>query len=44
MFLHLGIGKGTSLLGGLSMIGVIGIFVLYATGAKLRARSSFTVK
>lgn len=43
MFLNLGIGKGVSLLGGLSTLGVIGIFVLYLYGAKLRARSRFAI-
>jgi DHA1 family multidrug resistance protein-like MFS transporter len=43
LFLNLGIGKGVSVLGGLSVIGIIGMFALYATGAKLRARSKFAV-
>ncbi|PYI31879.1 MFS general substrate transporter [Aspergillus indologenus CBS 114.80] len=43
MFLNLGIGKGVSLLGGLSTLGVIGIFVLYWYGAKLRAKSKFAI-
>jgi DHA1 family multidrug resistance protein-like MFS transporter len=43
LFVNLGIGRGVSLLGGLSTLGVIGIFVLYYTGAKLRARSKFAV-
>ncbi|KAL8663999.1 MAG: hypothetical protein Q9202_003416 [Teloschistes flavicans] len=43
LFLNLGVGKGVSLLGGLSCLGVIGMWVLWWTGAKLRARSKFAV-
>lgn len=43
LFINLGIGKGVSVLGGLSTLGVIGMFTLYYTGAKLRARSKFAV-
>lgn len=43
LFLNLGVGKGVSILGGLSFLGVIGIFTLYFTGAKLRARSKFAM-
>lgn len=43
LYLNLGIGKGVSLLGGLSVIGIIGMFTLYFYGAKLRARSKFAV-
>jgi MFS transporter, DHA1 family, multidrug resistance protein len=43
MFINLGIGKGVSLLGGLSCIGIIGMWVLYIYGAKLRARSKFAI-
>ena len=43
LFINLGIGKGVSVLGGLSTLGVIGMFTLYFTGAKLRARSKFAV-
>jgi MFS transporter, DHA1 family, multidrug resistance protein len=43
MFINLGVARGTSLLGGLSFIGVIGIFALYILGAKLRAKSRFAV-
>jgi DHA1 family multidrug resistance protein-like MFS transporter len=43
LFINLGVGKGVSVLGGLSVIGIIGMFVLYAYGAKLRARSKFAV-
>ena len=43
LFINLGIGKGVSLLGGLSTLCIIGMFTLYFTGAKLRARSKFAV-
>ena len=43
LFINLGVGKGVSLLGGLSVIGVIGMFGLYFYGAKLRARSKFAL-
>lgn len=41
MFDNLGVARGTSLLGGLSLIGIIGIFLLYIYGAKLRTLSKF---
>ncbi|KAJ4318202.1 hypothetical protein N0V84_006958 [Fusarium piperis] len=41
LYENLGIGKGTSLLGGLSVIGIIGMWLLYFYGAKLRALSKF---
>lgn len=43
LYRNLGIARGTSLLGGLSFIGIIGIFVLYKYGARLRAMSKFAV-
>ncbi|CAG8958813.1 hypothetical protein HYFRA_00011764 [Hymenoscyphus fraxineus] len=43
LFINLGIGRGVSLLGGLSVIGIVGMFGLYIKGAKLRARSKFAV-
>ncbi|KAH8597213.1 multidrug transporter [Bisporella sp. PMI_857] len=43
LFINLGVGKGTSLLGGLSVIGIVGMFALYFFGAKLRARSKFAI-
>lgn len=48
MFAHplygnLGVARGTSLLAGLSIIGVIGMFTLYFKGATLRSRSKFAV-
>ncbi|KAH8821786.1 multidrug transporter [Xylogone sp. PMI_703] len=43
MFVDLGIGKGVSLLGGLSVVGIIGWFVLYFYGARLRAKSKFAL-
>lgn len=44
MYLGLGIGPGTSLLGALTAACVAGIFVLYYYGDKLRARSRFSAK
>ncbi|KAF2000257.1 multidrug transporter [Amniculicola lignicola CBS 123094] len=43
MYVYLGVGKGISLLGGLSVMGIIGIWALYYYGAKLRARSKFAI-
>ncbi|KYK59613.1 hypothetical protein DCS_00745 [Drechmeria coniospora] len=43
LFDHLGVARGTSLLGGLSCIGIIGIWLLYFYGARLRALSKFAV-
>lgn len=41
LFGNLGVARGTTLLGGLSTIGIIGIFLLYIYGARLRALSKF---
>jgi DHA1 family multidrug resistance protein-like MFS transporter len=41
MYVDMGIGKGISILGGLSVIGIIGIYALWVYGARLRARSKF---
>ncbi|KAK8080741.1 hypothetical protein PG997_008559 [Apiospora hydei] len=43
LFDNLGVARGTTLLGGLSTIGIVGIWVLYFTGAKLRGLSKFAV-
>jgi MFS transporter, DHA1 family, multidrug resistance protein len=43
LFDNLGVARGTSLLGGLSTIGIIGIFLLYIYGARLRSMSKFAV-
>lgn len=43
LFINLGVGRGVSLLAGLSTLGVIGMFTLYFVGAKLRSRSKFAV-
>jgi DHA1 family multidrug resistance protein-like MFS transporter len=43
LFGNLGVAKGTSLLGGLSVIGIIGIWLLYFNGAKLRSLSKFAI-
>lgn len=44
LFLNLGVGRGVSLLGGLTVIGIIGIWTLFYYGAALRARSKFAAK
>lgn len=44
MFHNLGVGPGVSLLAGLTVGGIIGIFVLWKFGAALRARSRFAAK
>jgi DHA1 family multidrug resistance protein-like MFS transporter len=41
LFITLGIGKGISVLGGLSVLGILGMIAIYLSGAKLRARSKF---
>jgi DHA1 family multidrug resistance protein-like MFS transporter len=41
MYVDLGIGKGVSLLAGLSFMGILGMYFLYYFGANLRARSKF---
>lgn len=43
LFTNLGVDRGVSLLAGLSTLGVIGMFTLYFTGAKLRSRSKFAI-
>ncbi|RMJ05265.1 hypothetical protein CDV36_014069 [Fusarium kuroshium] len=42
LYHRLGVGGGSSLLGGLCIFGVAGIFILYRSGATLRMKSSFT--
>jgi MFS transporter, DHA1 family, multidrug resistance protein len=41
LYENLGISRGTSLLGGLSCIGVLGMWTLFYFGEKLRAHSKF---
>ncbi|KAJ5301854.1 hypothetical protein PENANT_c002G10957 [Penicillium antarcticum] len=43
LFGNLGVAKGTSLLGGLSVIGIIGIWLLYFYGGRLRSLSKFAL-
>lgn len=43
MYVNLGIGKGTSILGGLTVGGGIGLIALWYYGAALRARSKFAL-
>lgn len=44
LFINLGVGRGVSLLAGLSCGGVIGIFALWYFGLALRKRSRFAAK
>jgi DHA1 family multidrug resistance protein-like MFS transporter len=44
LFLNLGIAKGVTLLAGLTISGVLGIFILFFYGPALRARSRFAAK
>ena len=44
LFHNLGVGRGVSLLAGLTVGGIIGIYLLWAYGANLRARSRFAAK
>ncbi|RDW63565.1 hypothetical protein BP6252_11110 [Coleophoma cylindrospora] len=41
LFINLGVGRGVTLLAGLSTAGIIGTVALYKFGKKLRARSKF---
>jgi MFS transporter, DHA1 family, multidrug resistance protein len=41
MYIDLHIDRGVSLVGGLSCLGIPGLFFLYYYGEKLRARSRF---
>ncbi|KAI1208052.1 major facilitator superfamily transporter [Annulohypoxylon truncatum] len=43
LFGNLGVARGTTLLGGLSTIGIVGIWVLYFFGGRLRSLSKFAV-
>ena len=43
LYENMGVGKGVSVLAGLSVMGIVGMWVLYLEGAKLRAKSSFAV-
>ena len=43
LFNNLGVARGVSLLGGLSVMGIFGMFVLYYIGADLRKRSKFAM-
>lgn len=44
LFGNLGVARGVSLLGGLTVAGVIGIWVLYVYGGWLRSKSRFALK
>ncbi|KAF1990129.1 MFS general substrate transporter [Aulographum hederae CBS 113979] len=41
LFVNLGVHRGVTLLGGLSVFGIIGTIAIYVFGKKLRARSKF---
>ncbi|KAM0417079.1 hypothetical protein ACHAPT_012917 [Fusarium lateritium] len=41
LFINLGVDKGVTLLGGLSVVGIFGTTAIYVFGKKLRARSKF---
>lgn len=41
LFINLGVDKGVTLLGGLSIAGIFGTIAIYVFGKKLRARSKF---
>ena len=41
LFINVGVAEGVSVLGGLSVLGIVGMIALYLIGAKLRARSRF---
>ncbi|KAJ2907351.1 hypothetical protein MKZ38_003208 [Zalerion maritima] len=43
LFENLGVARGTSLLGGLSTMGILGIFLLWKYGRKLRSMSKFAI-
>ncbi|KAJ5082816.1 hypothetical protein N7532_011859 [Penicillium argentinense] len=43
LFGNLGVARGVSLLGGLSVIGIVGIWLLYFYGARLRSLSKFAL-
>ena len=44
MYNNLGVPKGVSILGSVSVLGVVGIVILCKYGAKMRARSRFAVQ
>jgi len=43
LFDNLGVGRGISVLAGLLCAGIVGVWVLYLYGAKLRAKSKFAL-
>ncbi|MCJ1431851.1 hypothetical protein MMC27_001206 [Xylographa pallens] len=43
MYSNVGIGQGVSIVAGLSVLGIVGMWLLYLYGAKLRARSKFAL-
>lgn len=43
LFVNLGVPKGVTLLGGLSVMGIFGTIIIYTFGKQLRARSKYAV-
>lgn len=43
LFGNLGVGKGVSVLGGLSVSGIVGLVLLFMYGARMRAKSKFAI-
>lgn len=43
LYENLGISRGSSLIAGVCVLGILGIFALFHYGARLRARSRFTI-
>lgn len=43
MYGNLGITKGVTILGSLSVLGIIGMYILWRYGSQMRARSSFAL-
>lgn len=43
LYTGLGIAKGVSVLAGISVMGILGMWFLYYQGAMLRSRSKFAV-
>ena len=43
LFVNLGVSKGVTLLGGLSLMGIFGTIAIYTFGKQLRARSKYAV-
>ena len=44
LYINLGVDRGVSVLGGLSVLGILGLFYIYANGERLRRQSKFTYR